>query len=66
MELTMITKLVDGFITRGATVDDVETAVDLMNDDSRHYLGIGEAPLDGVRNEWVSPGFNPGRAAPLA
>lgn len=52
-------KLLNGYTTRGATLGDVETAVNLMNTFSRHYLGTDEAPLDVIRNEWVSPGFNP-------
>jgi mycothiol synthase len=53
------TKLPANFTTRGATLDDVETAANLMNTFSRHYLGTDEAPPDVIRNEWVSPGFNP-------
>jgi len=50
-------KLLNGYITRGATMDDIETAVNLMNTYSQHYLGTDEAPLETIRNEWNSPGF---------
>jgi GNAT superfamily N-acetyltransferase len=40
-------------------MEDVETAVALMNEYSRHYLGVDEAPLDVIRTEWSSPGFDP-------
>jgi mycothiol synthase len=52
-------KLPSNFTARGATMKDVETAANLMNTFSQHYLGTDEAPLDVIRNEWVSPGFNP-------
>jgi ribosomal protein S18 acetylase RimI-like enzyme len=55
----MTTKLQNGYTARAATMDDLETAVDLMNTFSRHYLGEDEAPLEAIRNEWQSPGFNP-------
>lgn len=55
----MTEKLHNGYTARGATMDDLATAVNLMNTYSRHYLGTDEAPLDVVRNEWQSPGFNP-------
>lgn len=48
------------FTSRGATLDDVEIAVDLMNTYSRYYLDTIEAPAEVIRNEWVSPGFDPG------
>jgi len=38
-------------------MDDLETAVELMNTFSQHYLGMDEAPLEAIRNEWQSPGF---------
>lgn len=39
---------------------DVEPAVHLMNTYSRHYLGTIKAPPEVIRNDWTSPGFNPG------
>jgi mycothiol synthase len=55
----MTTKLPTGYTARGATIEDIKTAVDLMNQYSRYYVGTDEAPLDVIRNEWVSPGFDP-------
>ena len=55
----MKTKLPQGYTIRGAKMDDAETAVNLMNEFSQHYLGMAEAPLEVIRNEWVSPGFDP-------
>ena len=55
----MTEKLQNGYIARGATMDDLETATNLMNTYSQHYLGTDEAPLDMIRNEWQSPGFDP-------
>jgi GNAT superfamily N-acetyltransferase len=55
----MISKLPNGYTTRGATLDDVETAVNLMNAFSYHYLGEREAPVEAIRKEWASPGFDP-------
>jgi mycothiol synthase len=59
MEINMTKNLAIGYTSRGATMDDAETAVNLMNEYSRHYLGTDEAPVDVIRNEWVSPGFQP-------
>ena len=53
------TTLFNGYTARGATMDDLETAANLINTYSRHYLGDDEAPLEVFRNEWLSPGFNP-------
>jgi mycothiol synthase len=52
--------LPDGFTSRGAQVEDVEPAVHLYNAWSRSVLGRDEFtdPND-IRNEWVSPGFDP-------
>jgi len=47
------------FISRGATLDDLDLAVNLMNSYSKHYRGTIGAPKEVIRNEWVSPGFNP-------
>ena len=55
----MTENLSNGYLARGATLADAETAVNLMNEYSQHYLGANEAPLEVVQNEWVSPGFNP-------
>ncbi len=55
----MISKLPHGYTARGATLDDVETAANLMNAHSYHYLGEREAPPEALHTEWVSPGFDP-------
>jgi mycothiol synthase len=47
------------FTSRGATLDDLDIAVGLMNSYSMHYLNTIEAPAEVIRNEWQSPGFNP-------
>ena len=52
--------LPEGFTVRGATLDDVDASLELYNLWSNSVLGeneITEAEL--VRNEWVSPGFDP-------
>lgn len=51
-------KLLNGYTARGATMDDLETAVNLMNTYSQHYLGTIEAPVEEIRKDWVSPGFD--------
>ena len=49
-----------GFTARGATLDDVDVAVNLFNAWAQTIIHQNEfadsAPL---RNEWVTPGFNP-------
>lgn len=57
----MMTKnlLPPGYKERGAALSDVETATNLINIYSQHYLGMIEAPVEAIRNEWVSPGFSP-------
>ncbi len=47
------------FTSRGANMEDVEIAVNLMNSYSQHYLGTREAPPETIQNEWGSPGFDP-------
>jgi ribosomal protein S18 acetylase RimI-like enzyme len=54
--------LPQGFSTRGASLDDVEAAIELFNRWSqsaiqRNEFGVSEP----VRNEWQAPGLNPGR-----
>jgi mycothiol synthase len=53
----MTEKLINGYTARGATLDDLKIAVELMNTFSKHFLGTDEAPLEAIRNEWQSPGF---------
>jgi len=57
-----IVTLPAGFTVRGATLDDVEAAVRLFNRWSRSTIGRDEVSVpDAIRNDWVSPGFDPRR-----
>lgn len=50
-----------GFTARGASLDDVEPALELFNRWSRSVIGRDEiTDIDAIRNEWVSPNFDPG------
>ncbi|MFH1633220.1 MAG: GNAT family N-acetyltransferase [Chloroflexota bacterium] len=55
----MSTSLPPGFTTCPATIGDIPAAVDLFNDFTEYYLGIREATVGDIRNEWTSPGFEP-------
>jgi len=55
----MMKNLADGYKSHGASMGDIKTAVNLINKYSQYYLGTDEASLDVIRNEWISPGFNP-------
>lgn len=49
-----------GFTARGATMDDVEASLVLFNRWSRSVIGRDEiTDIDAIRNEWVSPHFDP-------
>jgi mycothiol synthase len=50
-----------GFSVRPGSLADTEAATELFNAFSMHYLGHNEIDLDQVKNEWVSPGFDPAR-----
>jgi GNAT superfamily N-acetyltransferase len=55
-----IVELPEGFTARGATLDDVDSALVLFNRWSRSVIGRDEiAVADALRNEWISPGFDP-------
>ena len=55
-----IVELPEGFTARGANIDDVEPALALFNRWSRSVIGRDEITVpDAIRNEWVSPGFDP-------
>jgi mycothiol synthase len=55
-----IVELPEGFTARGAYLDDVEPALVLFNRWSRSVIGRDEIIVpDAIRNEWVSPGFDP-------
>lgn len=52
--------LPEGFIARGATLDDVERSIEMYNIWAQRVLGEDEITDDeAIRNEWVSPGFDP-------
>ena len=50
-----IVELPEGFTARGATLDDVDSALVLFNRWSRSVIGGDEiAVADALRNEWIS------------
>lgn len=54
------TSLPDGFTVRGAKLDDVEPALKLYNRWAQSVIHEDEiTDADAIRNEWVSPGFDP-------
>ena len=55
-----IVELPEGFTARGANMNDVEPAIELINRWSRSALGRDEsANAEAVLTEWKSPGFDP-------
>ncbi len=53
-------ELPKGFTIRGAALNDVESALELFNTWSQSVIGQDEiTDADAIRNEWVSPGFDP-------
>lgn len=49
-----------GYSTRGATLNDVDAALELINRWSQALIGEDEVANAGLlRNDWVSPGFDP-------
>lgn len=55
-----IVELPEGFTARGANLNDVESTLTLFNRWSRSVIGRDEITVaDAIRNEWVSPGFDP-------
>ena len=56
----MVATLPEGFTTRGAVLEDVETALKLFNRWSQSVIHEDElVDVVAVRTEWVSPGFDP-------
>ena len=56
----LISSLPEGFTTRGATLDDVEPSLKLYNRWAQSVIHEDEiTDIEAVRNEWVSPGFDP-------
>ncbi len=55
-------ELPKGFTIRGANLDDVEPALKLFNAWSQAVIHEDDiTDVDAIRNEWVSPGFDPAR-----
>jgi mycothiol synthase len=55
-------KLPKGFTTRGANINDVEPALELFNAWSQSVIQQDDVnDVGAIRNEWVSPGFDPAR-----
>lgn len=54
----MVTKIIDDYIMRPATLDDVEASVDMFNAVSQDLIGNDEFTVDEYRSEWQIPGFN--------
>ncbi|MCB9445659.1 MAG: GNAT family N-acetyltransferase [Ardenticatenaceae bacterium] len=50
--------VLDEFIMRPATIDDLETAVDLFNTCSQAQIGADEFTVEEYRTEWEAPGFD--------
>jgi len=49
-----------GFTVRGASLEDVETSIELFNLWSQVIIGEDEiAEAETIRNDWVAPGFDP-------
>ena len=58
----VVTQLPQGFSVRGATLEDVQPALELFNCWSRSVINEDElTDAVALRNEWVSPGFDPAR-----
>jgi Acetyltransferases len=59
-QIENIVELPEGFTVRGATLNDIEPAIALINRWSSSVVGWDEsATPEGVRAEWTSPHFNP-------
>lgn len=59
LKMKNIVELPEGFTTRGATVDDLESALMLFNRWSRSVTGRDEiVDLEALRNDLQSPGFD--------
>jgi len=55
-------ELPKGFTARGAELNDVELAMNLFNTWSRSVIQQDDiTDADAIRNEWISPGFDPAR-----
>src|SRR5215207_9695708 len=60
LQASNIVELPKGFTTRGANMNDVESAMTLFNRWSRSVIGRAEfANAQSIRNEWSAPGADP-------
>ena len=60
LQKELVVELPEGFTSRGANMEDVEPALVLFNRWSRSIIGRDEiTDAQAIRNEWVSPGFDP-------
>lgn len=60
LDKELVLELPGGFTARGANLNDVEPALELFNRWSRSVIGRDEiTDADAIRNEWVSPNFDP-------
>jgi mycothiol synthase len=59
-ELTTTTEygLPEGYVMRGATLNDLPAAVDMFNACSQQLLSVNEVTLEGYRREWEIPILN--------
>jgi len=58
LETTTEYGLPEGYILRGATLDDLSEAVEMFNACSRKLIGTDEVTLEGYRREWEIPLLN--------
>ena len=60
LEEQLFVALPAGFTVRGATLEDVEPSIEMYNLWSQSVIGKDEiTDAEAIRNEWVSPGFDP-------
>lgn len=57
-EVTTEYGLPEGYVLRGATLDDLPEAVEMFNVYSRQLIGTDEVTLEGYRREWEIPLLN--------
>ncbi|HEY61972.1 MAG TPA: GNAT family N-acetyltransferase [Anaerolineae bacterium] len=55
--MTKKESLPQGFLTRPATMDDLENTVNLINYFTNHYIGHNETSIPNLRRDWETPGF---------
>ena len=55
LETTTEYGLPEGYVLRGATLDDLPEAVEMFNAYSRQLIGADEVTLESYRHEWEIP-----------